>query len=334
MAGFRTPANMKNHCKLCNSAVKLFRHFNLAAVLMAAALAFGCSKGDDKKDATQVAAKVNGHEITVHQVNDILARQNIPPERADAAKRQILERLIDQEIAKQQAVEKKLDRTPRTVQAMEAAKNEILARAFIDQIAASQPKPSDEDAKKYYAEHPELFAERRIYSIEELVVPQKQVAVDSVKAQVAKTKDLAQVAAWLKAQKVEVGATRGVRAAEQIPMTWVGEINKMKEGEVRVFENGERLNIVRLVAARSAPVDEKVATPRIQQYLFNRQLSDSLVKTAKQLRDKSNIEYMGEFANAPAAPKAAPAPEAFQPAPAETAPLETPNFEKGLRGLR
>ena len=192
--------------------------------------------------------------------------------------------------------------------------------------------------KKYYSEHPELFAERRIYSVEELVVPQKQAPLAAVKERLVKTKDLNNLAAWLKSQNAEVTGTRGVRAAEQLPLPWLGEMHKMKEGEIRVFENGERLNIVRLVAARSAPVDEAAATPRIQQYLFNRSLSETVAKDVKRLRDKSNVDYMGEFANRPAEPKTAPAPEPFQPAPAEPAQQPSgpanPNFEKGLRGLR
>jgi EpsD family peptidyl-prolyl cis-trans isomerase len=140
MAGFRNPANMKiRHDGL---ALNLFPCLKFGALLLAVALAAGCGKRDEKAAATQVAAKVNGDEITIHQVNDILGRQNVRPEQAEAAKRQILERLIDQQLARQQALEKKLDHTPRTVQTIEAARGEILARAYVEQIAAAQAKPT------------------------------------------------------------------------------------------------------------------------------------------------------------------------------------------------
>src|SRR5262245_35868200 len=191
----------------------------------------GCGKEGDKKAATQVAAKVNGDEITVHQVNNALARApELPPERADALKRRVLDQLIDQHLAKQQAVEKKLDRTPRAVQAIEAAKSEILARSYFEQIATSQAKPSAEEVKKYYAEHPELFAERRIYSVEELAVEETQVPTAVLKERVAKAKDLAEVATWLKSQNAAAAGSKAVRAAEQIPLAWVAEMHRMKDG--------------------------------------------------------------------------------------------------------
>ena len=72
-----------------------FQRFALIPVVLAAVLASGCNK-DDKGDgkASQAAARVNGDEITVHQINMVLERQpNIRPEQAEAASRQILEGL-------------------------------------------------------------------------------------------------------------------------------------------------------------------------------------------------------------------------------------------------
>ena len=326
---------MKNPCTSRTSASKLFPCLKFGALLLAAALAAGCGKRDEKAPATQVAAKVNGDEITVHQVNDVLGRQNVRPEQAESAKRQILERLIDQQLARQQALEKKLDRTPRTVQAIEAARSEILARSYIEQIASAQAKPSPEEVKKYYAEHPELFSQRRLFNIEELVVASSGPVAAGIKQRAAKAKDLQEIAAWLKTQNTEASAQRGVRAAEQIPLPWLAEMQKMKDGEIRVFENGERLNVVRVAASRSAPVEETAATPYIQQFIFNQRLNETIGKQIQSLRDKSNIEYMGEFSGKAkdAAPKAKAAPEPFQKPAAEPVPSNSPGFDKGIRGL-
>ncbi len=137
------------------------------AAMAAMLLLAGCSS--DKKDkASQTAAKVNKEEITVHQINFVMQQQRgLKPEQAEAASKQILERLIDQELAVQKAEDLKLDRDPRVVQQLEASKREIIARAYVEKTGEAAAKPTPEAIKKYYDEHPALFKERRIYSLAE-----------------------------------------------------------------------------------------------------------------------------------------------------------------------
>src|SRR3990172_2493309 len=114
--------------------MKLHHRICIIPLLFTLAIAGGCgtsedekaadAKAADKKAASQVAAKVNSTEITVSQINAVLARTpNVPPEAAEQAKRQILDRLIDQELAKQQAIAKKLDRRPNVLQVLEGSRN-------------------------------------------------------------------------------------------------------------------------------------------------------------------------------------------------------------------
>ena len=106
------------------------RQATLAVLVGTLAVVAGC--GDKKDKASQTAAKVNRDEITVHQINFVLQQQRgLRPEQADAASKQILERLIDQQLALQKADELKIDRDPRVVQQLEAAKREILDRKSV-----------------------------------------------------------------------------------------------------------------------------------------------------------------------------------------------------------
>jgi len=179
-----------------SSTMKTLNSTGIFSILVALALVAGCGQkdkeekkaaGEEKKAAaTQVAAKVNSTEITISQINTALSRNpNIAPEAAERAKREILNRLIDAELAKEEAVAKKLDRSPNVVQALEAAKTEILARAYVEQVAAAQPKPTGEEIKKYFVEHPELFNQRRVFNIEELTVQAQEGLADKLREQIA-----------------------------------------------------------------------------------------------------------------------------------------------------
>ncbi|GAB4114513.1 MAG: hypothetical protein Fur0014_17120 [Rubrivivax sp.] len=107
----------------------------LLTVVTAGALMLAACGDRKDKAASQTAAKVNKEEITVHQINFVLQQQRgLKPEQAEAAGRQVLERLIDQELAVQKADELKLDRDPRVVQQLEAVRREVLARAYAEKV--------------------------------------------------------------------------------------------------------------------------------------------------------------------------------------------------------
>lgn len=267
-------------------------------LLLALALTTGCGKKEDAKVATQVAARVNSDEITVHQVNNILARdQNITPEVAAQAKREILDRLIDQHLARQKAIENKLDRSPNVMQTIEAAKSEILARSYLEQIAAAIPKTADWEVQKYYKEHPELFAQRRLFNLEELGFVAKSDVVTGLRHQVSNARSMQEIADWLQSRGVKFVINRGIRAAEEIPIEILAEVQAMKEGQNRLFEAGsERFQVIRVVAYKVEPVDEASAAPRIQQFLLNRRSSEVIAKEMKEIKEQAKIEYFGEFA--------------------------------------
>jgi hypothetical protein len=71
---------------------------------------------------------------------------------------------------------------------------------------------------------------------------------------------------------------------------------------LQLFESaGDRYQVIRVVAYKTEPIDEASATPRIQQFLWNRRTSEVIAKEMKKIREQAKIEYMGEFAEGAAA---------------------------------
>ena len=134
------------------------------------------------------------------------------------AKRQILDRLIDRQLAMQKAIENELDRSPKVMQAIEAAKNEILARAYLEQVAEKTPQRYDwdlqnkEEITNYYSAHPELFSQRRVFTIEELSFVAKSDDVAQVRNQISQSRTLQEIADWLTSRNIKFAAKRSVRA--------------------------------------------------------------------------------------------------------------------------
>jgi EpsD family peptidyl-prolyl cis-trans isomerase len=281
------------------------------ALMVAVALLAGCG---DKKDkgASQTAAKVNKDELTVHQINYVLQQQRgLKPEQADAASRQILERLIDQQLAVQRADDLKLDRDPRVVQQMEAARREILARSYVEKVSDAAAKPTPEEIKKYYDDKPALFKERRIYSIQEIGIEARPEQQAELRDKLAASKNIGEFVEFLKANGYKFTGNQAVRAAEQLPLSSLDSFAKMKDGQAAIVPAANGVQVVVLAGSRSQPATEEQSRPAIEQFLLNERKRKLVEDDSKALRAAAKIEYVGKFAEAAAsAPAAAAAPAA------------------------
>lgn len=299
------------------------------AVAIAALVAAGCGGSNDKKPATQVAAKVNKEEISVHQINNLLQRTaNLRPEQARQAGRQILDRLVDQELFIQQAVEKKLDRDPRVLQAIEAARREILSRAYVEQVTANVAKPAAADVTEFFTKHPELFSERRIYNMRELAIALGGESVAKLQEEIGKAKTFGDLLEWLKNEKIPYTANTATKAAEQLPLELVGRFHKMKDGQTALIPTPNGILIVQIVASQAQPLDEQQAAPFIEQFIVNQRKAELAANELKALKAKATIEYVGDYAKAAEEPK---------PAPAAAAPAADggqSHLDKGVKGLK
>ena len=333
------------------------------AALMATALVVltGCGEKKDKP-ASQTAAKVNKEEITVHQINFVLQQQRgLVPEQAASASKVALERLVDQELALQKAQDQKLDRDPRVVQQLEAARREIIARAYAEKIAAGAPKPSAAEIKTYYDAHPALFKERRVYNLQELAIQAKPEQVAELQAKLAAAKDVPDFINYLKANDFKFAANQAVRAAEQLPLVSLDKFAQMKDGQTIFSRTPAGAQVVILAGARSQPVDEARASPAIEQFLWNERKRKVVEDDIRALRGAAKIEYVGDYAKGgskevkPPPPAAAEAPPLTSIAPAmpagsipsaapqievepiSTAPASSPTagtLEKGIKGFK
>ncbi|MBT0571535.1 EpsD family peptidyl-prolyl cis-trans isomerase [Curvibacter sp. CHRR-16] len=282
-------------------------HRTLVAIAVTSVLAsalVACGKKVDS-GATQVIASVDGQEITVHQMNAILSKASgVAPERLTAVKAEILSALVDQQIAINAAVDKKLDRSPEVVAAIEAAKREILARAAMEQIASAQAQPTDDEAKKYYADNPALFAERRIYNLQEITFPKADIDESALRVAVNNAKSAEDISTWLKQHDIKFAANSGVRGAEQLPLEILPKLAMLKDGQMALHSEGSSYVIMRVNASKSEPVSEAQALPLIKTYLFNQRGVAAIKQFKADVKAKAKIEYFGEFKGGEAALKA------------------------------
>lgn len=319
----------------------------LRASTLAALLALAACGGEKSPPATQVAAKVNKEEISVHQINFVLQRQpNLKPEQAESAGRQVLERLIDQEVAVQKAQEQKLDRDPRVMQELEAARREIIARAYVGKVGEAVSKPTPEEIRAYYDSKPALFAQRRIYTLQEVLVEADAAQVAALQERLAGFKSLQELGDYLRQQKLPARSSQNTTAAEALPMHLLERFATLKEGQTTFTPVPRGVRLVTVLQTRDAPVTEEQARPAIEQFLLNERKRRAVEQDMKSIRTAAHVEYVGQFAapapaasaasaeTAEAGEPAAPS-RADAPAPAASSPaLDANALNKGLAGLK
>lgn len=265
-----------------------------ASVLLAA-----CSGSGTE---TQVAAKVNKGEISIHQVQTVLQRQprqiaNDPSEKATA---RVLDVLIDQELAAQAGSDIGLDKDPRVVQAVEAARRELVARAYQERVAEKVVGPSSDEIDHYYDEHPELFAQRKLYVLRETGFdPVADVRL--VQAVVERAGSLEEIEKGLRDARIRFSGRALAHAAEDLPLDVLGRVATLDVGQSALVSAPGVSRIFTVLQAHDAPVDRHTASGAIGAYLLNERKGAAVSAAMQQLREEARIEYVGNFAKGAAA---------------------------------
>lgn len=276
---------------------RIFRFSAVLAVLAVVVMAAGCGKGDGA--SSQTAAKVNGEAISVAQISSMIGRGgNVSAEQLKKTGPQALESMIDQQLLAQKAVETKLDREAQVAQAVENARKQVLAQAYMDKAFSSVSKPTPEEIQLFYDKNPMLFAQRRIFRFQELGAAVPDGKFEELNKLAQKAKTLNEIGAWLKAQNIPFKAIDSTKASEEMPMDLLPSVAKMNDGQIAVLRGpGGRAAILQLAQSQQAPLDVQHATSQIEQFLMNGKRLEIAKAEVKKLRDAAKIEYVGDFVN-------------------------------------
>jgi EpsD family peptidyl-prolyl cis-trans isomerase len=325
----------------------------LVLVLATLAPLAGC--GDKAKPAKpgQALANVNGEEITVLQLNEEMQRAGVPAANQQQAGKQLLQALIDRELLEHAAIDEKLDRDPKVMQAMERARSLIVAQAYMQKRLAKLPPPTPAEVEAYYKEHPDYFDKRKQFRMEQLMIaanaltPELRAAADSARS-------LEEVAVWLDAHGIQYARAQVTRSTADLNPALSKKLLAMGKGQLFSVREGERAMLLALAEVRDAPVPLAVAAPQIAQFLVTRKNKELTAAEVGRLRKSAKIEYLnkdlaqgaasaparaaparpGEAAAAPSSPPAGQPSPAPAPAAGSQSSPDNAALDRGVAGLK
>lgn len=268
----------------------------LIATLVSAAVLAGCGDGPSKAAvATQVVAKVDDSEISVHQLNHLLSKApNVPSDQAESTRKRLLQTLVDQELLMAQAKKDQLDRSPDMVIALEVARREVLSRAYLEKVANAVPHPTEQEVQLFYDTNPQLFALRNTYQYRELLVPAGAEQFDAAATTLKNVTSVDGAALLLKQKGTEFKLNRGNRSAEQIPPELLKQLAASKTGDTLLLNNNLGLSVLQVEGVQRAPIDTETAKPIIANLLLSQRKNQAMAKTMEELRKVAKISYPDE----------------------------------------
>lgn len=255
----------------------------------------GCK--DEKepvKPSGQIVANVNGTEITYLQLNHLLQTTGVDPTQP-GTKNDAVDALVERELLVQEALNAKLDRDAEVLQAVDTARQQILIDAYAQRMVFPAGAIGESEKKTYYAEHPELFEQRRVYQLTVFaaksteLTPTVMAALDH-----AKTPEATRQA--LEEARVHYTERSGEQSAEQLPLGMLKQFAAAEVGDILASAQGDTTNLMQITAAEIKPVPFAEASSMIEQYLLSTRNRDALAARVKQLREHARVAVADEFA--------------------------------------
>jgi EpsD family peptidyl-prolyl cis-trans isomerase len=253
----------------------------------------------------QVIAVVDGREITMRNV-DVELGGALPadPKARAAAQQAALHAIVSRIILADEARAQGLDKTPEFALRKEAAIDAMLAQSLASKFAASVPAAAPDEAQTFVAAHPDSFAERKIFTVDQVRTnrPPDAALIEALKP----LNSLDDVETLLQRQHIEYHrVTTDLDVLALDPKT-AASISALPPNEVFVIPTGGAVLISQIKQSRVQPFTGDPATQYALRYIQAQRSREATQRAVNAIlaTKASAVRYNPGFAPAPAAPPA------------------------------
>lgn len=289
------------------------------ALALAGAVALaGCGKKQETQAVVgQVIAHVGPDDVTQQELDNELRFANVPADkRSDAVVKAVLSRIVERKYLVQQAMAAKLDREPTVLLDLLRSREQILAGAYVQRdLGTKVTGISKSEIDAHIQSHPDRFAKRRLYQIEQVSFsPQKDMEL--LAAATKDFKSLDQVEAKLNDLGIKYSRGPGALDSATIPAEMLKPLDARKADDVFFVRSRANASFFKVTS-----VDDKPLTGDEADQFGKREVASELAKKTAQYTSSAALasaKFEGDYGRimraaataAPAAGGATPAEEA------------------------
>ena len=253
-----------------------------------------------KREATgQVAAVVNGEEVTLAELNQEIGSAQLP-ENVDkkAVQRAALQKIIDRRLVAQVAREDGIDKQPEYLARERQADELLLIQMFGQKLNRAARVPEAATVDKYIADNPNVFGQRTIYQLDRI-----QFAMPRDPKQLQAIKDdhtMDAVAARLTSLGIKFERSPGSFDSAQLPPPLLTRITGLPAGEPFALPEKGGVTVAVITGSQPRPFVGPEARPVALERLRMQNLESTLSDRLKTARAAAKIDYQNGFAPPPA----------------------------------
>lgn len=261
----------------------------LLTALMAVAIT-SCNK----KAEGQTVAVVNNEEITSSELNALLSNSNAATgSDTKTARAAALQSLIDEKLLVQQARSDGLDKSPEYLNQQRRLNDELLIKMLVSRKLNTSQLPSADAISRYQAAHPGMFANREMWTLQQVQYPLSKN--QTVGPQIAAAKTIDEIAQVLTANGIQF--TKDTRKIDTaiFPQAIYAQITALKPGEPFVAPGGDRAVASVITTREPAPVTGDAARQLALNLMRRDDTQQILQDRIKSLRTSAKIQYQPGF---------------------------------------
>jgi len=266
--------------------IRTFRSGLLIAVVVLA----GC-----QKEATgQVAAIVNGDEITLQEVNAEMSTMQLP-QGVDKVQVQkaALQRVIDRRLLAQAARDDGLDKTPEFLVRRRQLEDALLVQLLSQRVGRSVAVPDAKAIDAYTKQNPAIFSGRTIFTIDRI---QFAVPADPTKLKALQgDHSMDAVASRLQQLGIEFNRDTGQMDSAQLGQDRLDRIRSLPAGEPFVLADNGLVTVAVITGSKPLPIEGDAARPAAVQLLRNQSLTAAMQQRLAAQKAAAKIKYQDAF---------------------------------------
>lgn len=264
-------------------------------ILLTIIIAFIVSSCERKAEG-QTVAIVNNQEITAADLNAELASGNATATGTTKEVRaQALQKLIDRSLLAQQAKSDGLDKSPEYLNQQRRMNEDLLINMLVSRHMNTAQIPSPDEINRYEAGRPEVFSNREVWTLQQILYPLPKDAALTAKLAAAKTLD--EIAQILTASGVQF--TRDTKQIDTaiFPHNLYTQIAALKDGEPFIAPGSDKAVASVITARQPAP---PIAGDQARQLALSAMRREQVQKyvndRVKSLKASAKIQYQPGFA--------------------------------------